>query len=162
TLRVVPFPFTSADRGASIEIYHTSHFTYETNSPIRTMVARTIKGESYLLAAYTCTPLVKLRVSDLQAGAKVTGETLAELGRDSSSLGMIPYRQNGHDYLLVANTLHGVMKLSADDLGQYPPVDENGGDEEQIPVQRIKWLKGVLQMDGYDTNRAVMLFDGRE
>ncbi|MEO8096663.1 MAG: hypothetical protein ABI811_03105 [Acidobacteriota bacterium] len=64
TLRVIPFPFSSADRGASIEIFHTSHFAYETNAPVRTMVPYTSGGERFLLAAYTCTPLVKLRMSD--------------------------------------------------------------------------------------------------
>jgi len=59
TLRVIPFPFSSVDRGASVEIYHTSHFTYETNAPVRTMVPYTYGGEQFLLAAYTCTPLVK-------------------------------------------------------------------------------------------------------
>jgi hypothetical protein len=31
-----------------------------------------------LLAAYTCTPLVQFPISDLKAGAKLKGKTLAE------------------------------------------------------------------------------------
>ncbi len=160
TLRVVPFPFAKADRGASVEIYHTSHFTYETNSPVRTMVPYTYKGERYLLAAYTCTPLVKLRVSDLKDGARITGETLAELGRHSSPVDMIQYTRNGQDYLLVANTLNGVMRLSLDGFDTFEAVDETGGDESQIPTQRLG-LRGVAQMDAYDESRAVMLFDSK-
>src|SRR5262249_36172088 len=34
-LRAIPFPFTDADKGTSIEIYHASHARVETNSPIR-------------------------------------------------------------------------------------------------------------------------------
>jgi hypothetical protein len=160
TLRVIPFPFGKADRGASIEIYHTSHFTYETNAPVRTMVPYTHGGERFLLAAYTCTPLVKLRVSDLKDGTHLTGETLAELGRHSSPVDMFQYTRAGQDYLLVANTLNGVMRLSLAGFDTFEAVDETGGDEAQIPIQRMG-LRGVVQMDLYDETRALMLFDSR-
>jgi hypothetical protein len=161
TLRVMPFPFVKADRGASIEIYHTSHFTYETNAPVRTMVPYTHNGERFLLAAYTCTPLVKLRMSDLKDGAHITGETLAELGRHSSPLDMIQYTRGGQDYLLVANTLNGVMRLSLGGFEKFEAVDETGGDASQVPMQRIG-LKGVAQLDTYDETRALMLLDARD
>jgi hypothetical protein len=159
TLRVVPYPFAKADRGASVEIYHTSHFIYETDSPVRTMVPYTHGGERYLLAAYTCTPLVKLRMSDLKDGAYVRGETLAELGRHSSPLDMILYQSRGQDFLLVANTLHGVVRLSLNGFDGFEAVNDEGGDDAQIPSQRINSLRGVVQMDTYDETRALMMFD---
>src|SRR5262249_47969338 len=68
-LIAIPFPFSSEGfDGASIEIYHTAHNAVETKSPIRTFVAYRIDSEPYLLAAYTCTPLVKVPVADLKAG----------------------------------------------------------------------------------------------
>ncbi|MEO5922365.1 MAG: hypothetical protein ABIR70_00915 [Bryobacteraceae bacterium] len=157
TLRVVPFPFTKADRGASISIYHTSHFTYETNAPVRTMVPYTHNGEQFLLAAYTCTPLVRLRLSDLKDGTQITGETLAELGRHSSPTDMIQYTRNGQDYLLVSNTLNGVLRLSLAGFDTFEAVDETGGNDAQVPIQRMG-LKGVAQLDIYDDTRALMLF----
>jgi hypothetical protein len=159
TLRVVPYPFSKADRGASIEIYHTSQFTYETNSPVRTMVPYTRGGERYLLAAYTCTPLVKLRMADLKDGAHIRGKTLAELGRHSSPIDMILYRSRGQDYLLVANTLHGVIRLSLNGFDDFEAVNEEGGDDAQIPSERIRGLRGVVQLDAYDETRALMMFD---
>jgi hypothetical protein len=159
TLRVVPYPFTKADKGTSVEIYHTSHFTYETSSPVRTMVPYTHNGTQYLLAAYTCTPLVKLRLGDLKDGAHIQGETLVELGRHSSPLDMIHYQKQGQDYLLVANTSRGVLKLTLEDLDQYEPVNPEGGDSSQIPMKRIVGLKGVVQLDSYDATRALMLID---
>jgi hypothetical protein len=159
TLRLVPYPFSKADHGASIEIYHTSHFAYETASPVRSMVPYTSGGEKYLLAVYTCTPLVRLKMSDLTDGAHVIGDSLAELGRHSSPLDMILYSQKGEDYLLVANTLHGVMKLPLRDIAKYEAVTEDGGDSAQIPLERIKHLKGAVQMDGFDATRAVMLIE---
>jgi len=41
-------------------------------------------------------------------------------------------------------------------------VNESGGDERQIPIQRVPSLKGVVRLDGYDATRAVMLFDLRD
>ncbi len=60
-LIAIPFPFSSEGfDGARIEIYHGAHGQFETKSPIRTFVAYQIQNEPYLLAAYTCTPLVKV------------------------------------------------------------------------------------------------------
>jgi hypothetical protein len=163
TLRVIPFPFQAdpGNKGAAVEIYHTSHFAYETNAPVRTMVPYTSGGERFLLAAYTCTPLVKLRMSDLKDGAHITGETLAELGRHSSPVDMILYQRGGQDFLLVANTLHGVLRLSLTGFADFSAVNEDGGDDAQIPTQKMG-LRGVVQMDAYDATRALMLFDAKD
>ena len=106
-------------------------------------------------------PLVRLKMSDLTDGAHVIGDSLAELGRHSSPLDMILYSQKGEDFLLVANTLHGVMKLPLRDIAKYEAVTEDGGDSGQIPLERIKHLKGAVQMDGFDATRAVMLIEER-
>lgn len=159
TLRVVPYPFAKADRGASIEIYHTSHFAYETNSPVRTMVPYSHGGEQFLLAAYTCTPLVKLRLADLQDGAHITGDTLAELGRHNSPIDMIQYQRGGQDFLLVANTSNGVQRLSLSGFDTFEAVNQDGGDDTQIPIQRVAGLKSVVQLDAYDETRALAMFD---
>ena len=45
----------------------------ETKAPVRTFVAYDIGGETNLLAAYTCTPLVKFPVSQLKVGEKIKG-----------------------------------------------------------------------------------------
>ena len=50
-----------------------------------------------MLAAYTCTPLVKLPVSELKAGAHVKGTTIAELGNRNRPLDMIVYQKDGKD-----------------------------------------------------------------
>src|SRR5712692_6202637 len=39
-LRAIPFPFSQAEKGTSIEIFHGSHGRFETNAPIRTFVPR--------------------------------------------------------------------------------------------------------------------------
>ena len=86
-LRAIDFPFTDADPGASVEIFHGAHGKLETRSPVRTFVPLSIGGEPHVVAAYTCTPLVKFPVSSLKSGEKVQGVTVAELGnRDSLNL----------------------------------------------------------------------------
>ena len=77
TLRVIPFPFKEADKGTGIEIFHGNHNALETRSPIRTFVAYKIGKEENIISAYTCTPLVKIPVSELKPGAKLKGTTIA-------------------------------------------------------------------------------------
>src|SRR6202008_2894666 len=68
-LRAVPYPFRSADAGASVEIFHGSHGRFETNSPVRTFVPYKIKGEPQLLAADPLPPLVRFPRSAPHPGA---------------------------------------------------------------------------------------------
>src|SRR5262249_29873474 len=110
TLRAIPFPFSEVDNGANIQIWHGAHGKFETGSPIQAFVPYDIKGEAHILAAYTCTPLVKLPVADLKAGEKVKGTTIAELGNRNKPLDMIVYQKDGKDYILMANSSRGVMK----------------------------------------------------
>jgi len=158
-LRVIPFPFHGpAAQGTSVEIFHTSHGEFETNSPVRTFVPYTIAGRDYILAAYTCTPLVKIPVSDLLPGAKVTGETIAELGAHNRPLDMIAYRKDGHDYLLMANSARGVMRYTVDTLGALEPLWSPTG-ITNIPHQRMGEWKQVHQLKKVDENTALILAD---
>ena len=92
-LRSIAYPFAKVDAGTSVEIYHGNHGRYETNSPVRTFVSYTIDGKPSLLAAYTCTPLVKFQLSELKPGNKVMGTTIAELGNMNRPLDMIVYKK---------------------------------------------------------------------
>jgi len=160
-LRVIPFPFRKVDEGASIEIYHGSHGDYETQAPVRTFFPWTIGKKPYIVAAYTCTPLVLIPVSQLKAGAKVTGTTIAELGMGNRPLDMVPYRKDNHDYILIANSYRGVLRLAADNLDQYAAITE----PEQIagvPFKRIANLKGVRRLATLDDANALVLMDKRD
>ncbi len=158
SLRSIPFPFQQAGKGASIEIYHGSHGRFETNAPVRTFVAYSVKNEPYIMAAYTCTPLVKIPVSELKAGAKVKGSTIAELGNHNRPLDMIVYNKGGRDYFLMANSSRGVMKLAADGLDGYKPILAQT-EVTGVPYETIAGLKGVQQLDKLDDANALMLID---
>jgi len=156
-MRSIPFPFHDAAKGASIEIFHGSHKRYETNSPIRTFVPYTIGKEQFILAAYTCTPLVKIPVSELKPGNKVKGTTIAELGMMNRPLDMVTYRKDGHDFLLMANSARGVMKMSTEHLETYPAITTPVPVTAGVPYETIKDLTGVQHLEKFDDSKALIL-----
>jgi len=159
TLRSIPFPFSAADKGTGVEIFHGAHGKLETKSPVRTFVAYDIKGEDHLLAAYTCTPLVKFPVSQLKPGERVRGTTVAELGNRNNPLDMIVYQKDGKNFILMANSSRGVMKISTENIDKVEGITKpipNGG-KAGLPYETIADLKGVVQLDKLDNEHALVL-----
>jgi hypothetical protein len=155
-LRSIPFPFQTADAGTAVEIYHGQHGRFETNSPVRTFVPYDIEKQKHILAAYTCTPLVKFPVSQLKPGVKIQGTTIAELGNRNRPLDMVVYIKGGKEFLLMNNSSRGVMKMSTENLQAYQGIvtrTEMAG----LPYETIASLKGVEQLDLYDEANALML-----
>jgi hypothetical protein len=157
TLRVIPFPFKDADKGTSVEIFHASHNKIETQAPIRTFVLYKSGREENLMAGYTCTPLVKIPTSELKAGTKVKGVTIAELGYGNAPLDMIVYTKDGKDYLLVTNTSRGVMKVPTAEFGTAPGLTTAVKGTAGIKYDTIAELKGVVQLDKLDNERGIIL-----
>lgn len=158
-LKVVPFPFAgAADKGTGVEMYHGSHARFETNSPIRTFVPYTIGNQQFILAAYTCTPLVKIPVSQLKDGSKVTGTTIAEMGAGNQPLDMVPYKKNGHEYILMANTTHGVTKLDVAHLDTYKPITAPT-DVTGVPFESLSDWTNVKHLQAYD-DKSVLVLSG--
>ncbi|HEX3726142.1 MAG TPA: hypothetical protein VHV08_07860 [Pirellulales bacterium] len=158
-LRVVPFPFGSTSDGASVEIWHTAHGKFETRSPVRTFAVFDVGGQPNVLAAYTCTPLVKFPLSDLKPGGKVKGTTVAELGNMNKPLDMIVYKKGGKDYLLLANNARGVMKIEVENVDKTNGLTDHvkGGGKAGLPYETVKDLKGVIQLDKLDKDHALLL-----
>jgi hypothetical protein len=161
TLRVIPYPFAAgavAPVGTGIEIFHTAHGAYETNAPVRTFVPYQVNGKAYILAAYTCTPLVKIPVSALKAGSQVTGATIAEMGPGNSPLDMIAYRKNGHDYVLIANSARGVVRLEIDHLDDAPEIVSHNPNTN-LPHKRFPEWTRVHQLKKVDESTGLILTD---
>jgi len=162
SLRSIPYPFKEAAQGSTVQIWHASHGKYETQAPVRTFVPYTISGKEYILAAYTCTPLVKIPVTDLTPGAKVKGTTIADLGSGSQPLDMVPYKKDGHEFILVANSSRGVMKLKADNLDSYPVIDSPTvpnppSNIAGVPYDTLSDLQGVQHVTRLDDKDALLL-----
>ncbi len=156
TLRSIPFPFSAAGKGTGIEIYHGSHGRLETAAPVRTFVPYEIDHQKQILAAYTCTPLVRIPVSELKPGAKVHGTTIAELGAGNRPLDMIVYEKAGRHFILMANSARGVMKLPADNLETYKPITAQT-EPTGVPYETIANLKGVQHLNRFDESSALIL-----
>jgi hypothetical protein len=108
TLRRIAYPFTGAASETQLEIYHVAHGRYETRAPIRTMQFATIDGVDTLVAAYACSPLVTIPVSELQHGAKVRGKTIGDMG-NGQPISMVAYRDGEEDKLFITNLGRGPM-----------------------------------------------------
>jgi hypothetical protein len=160
-LRSIPVPFQKTDRAATLQIWHTSHGRYETQSPVRTFVPYTMNGQEYILAAYTCTPLVKIPVSDLKAGSKVKGVTITDLGAGNQPIDMVPYKKDGHDFILIANTTFGVVKVKADSIETYKGMDSptKVSGSAGMPYDKTEY-KNVKQLAQLDNANAVILSGG--
>ena len=160
TFRSIPFPFTNTQDQASLEIYHAAHAKYETMAPIKTFTITEIKGKKYLLASYTCTPLVLFPMDELKAGHHVKGRTVAEMGSGNQPLDIVTLKKGDESFVIMANSNRPVFKVRHKNLEAYQgslttPVVENfataGVDFVSLP------LTNVVQLDKLDDSRMILL-----
>jgi hypothetical protein len=124
---------------------------------VRTFVPYEIQKESHLLAAYTCTPLVKFPVKDLKPGSKLVGTTIAELGNRNRPLDMIVYKKDGAEFLLMSNSSRGVMKMSTKGIEGQSAITAPVADTQGLPYETLADWKGVEQLDKLDDGNALVL-----
>ena len=129
-LRSFAYPFVAADPGTSVEIFHGNHGQLETRAPVYTFIPYTIDSKPYVIASYTCTPLVKFPIDSLK-GSKVVGTTIAELGAGNRPLDMILYKKDGKEFLLMSNNSRGVMKIPTADFATAPAITAQGDDRDR-------------------------------
>jgi hypothetical protein len=152
-LRRIPFPFNDAVTGSSLEIFHVSHGKWETAAPIRTFVP--YDGGTSILASYTCTPVVHFPLADLQDGAKAVGRTVAELGAVNQPLDMVSFTRDGQEYLLVANSAHGLVKIACRDIDGQSPLTEP---KQPVGVPReTKELQGIRRLASLGDSHVLVL-----
>jgi len=160
TFRKISFPFSTKQEQSSLEIFHAAHGRYETNSPIRTFTTASINGKKYLVASYTCTPLVLFPLDELQPGKHVKGRTVAEFGAGNSPIDMVTLTKDGNDYLFMANTNRPVMRIEYKNIADY-----EGSLTEPIKVKYgtagVNYVSlptvNVLQMDKLDDTQIIFL-----
>lgn len=166
-LRRIPYPFNDSVAYASTEIYHTVHDQNETRAPIRTQtIIDTGDTDPFLLAAYTCTPLVTLPLGEFQDGAHVMGKTIAELGYGNTPIDVIQFSQQMEDgseqaMVLLTHTDYSAMVLSVDQIMERNAAN---GLTEVVGLGVIEGiepfitpLSGVLQVSDLDTKHLLML-----
>ena len=160
TFRKITFPFTDKQEQSSLEIYHAAHGRFETNAPIRTFTTAELNGKKYLVASYTCTPLVLFPMDELKPGTHVKGRTVAEFGAGNSPLDMVTVKKGNNSYLIMSNSNRPVMRV------QYKNIESYAGSLTQ-PIQESFATAGVefvtlpvvnvLQMDKLDDSQVLVL-----
>jgi hypothetical protein len=157
TFKSIPYPFTDKQDEATLEIYHAAHGRYETSSPIRTFTTAVIEGKKYIVASYTCTPLVLFPMDELKPGMHVKGRTVAEMGSGNTPIDMITLQKDGQPFLMMANTKYPVAKVDYKNMAAFAgtltePVKGTGG-----VAFTATPMTNVLQMDKLDDQQVVML-----
>jgi hypothetical protein len=137
----------------------------ETRAPVRAMSFAKLDGKPYLVAAYTCTPLVLIPLEALQDGAQVRGKTVAELGYGNTPADMISYtmKVNGktEEYMMLVNfnRVSNVIPVSELEAANARP-----GIEKVVPFGQIAGLDvrqaplaGALRIDNLDDQSFVLV-----
>lgn len=153
-----PFPFAKNTIVTNVEIYHAAHGRVE-DPAIRTFVPMNLGGKPSLLAGFTCTPLVNFPLADLGGDEKVRGKTIAELGNRNRPIDMFVYEKDGAAFLLLSNTVRGVMKVSTDGIDDVAGLTEkvSGGGTAGQSLQTIESLVDVSQMDKLSETQGIAL-----
>lgn len=165
TLRRIRYPFADSESVTSVEIFHGGHNLVETRAPVRAMSFANLGGQPYLVAAYTCTPLVLIPLSELKDHAHIRGKTVAELGYGNTPADMISYSvtANGKttDLLMLVNfnRVSNIIPVS-----ELESANERPGIEKQVPFGQIAGLNvmqaplaGVLRIENLDDQSFVMI-----
>ncbi len=161
SVQAFEFPFRDSGTLSNLEIYHAAHGRAEDYAAIRAFIPININGKPSLLAGFTCTPLVQFSLDSLQTGAKVRGNTIAELGNRNRPLDMIVYEKDEHTYLLVTNSARGVMKIDTADVADQSELTQpvRDGGTAGLPFEKVESLRNVAQLAKLDNQRGVALLD---
>lgn len=157
SFKSIPYPFTAKQDESTLEIYHGAHGKYETTAPIRTFTTAVINGKKYLIASYTCTPLVLFAMDELQPGKHVKGRTVAEMGAGNSPLDMVTLKGNNNQVLVMTNSRHPLAKVDYKNIASFEgtlaePVKGTAG-----VAFTATPMKNVLQMDKLDETQVVLM-----
>ena len=157
SFKSIPYPFTAKQDESTLEIYHGAHGKYETTAPIRTFTTAVINGKKYLVASYTCTPLVLFAMDELKPGQHVKGRTVAEMGAGNSPLDMVTLKRNNDEVLVMTNSRHPLAKVDYKNIASFEgtltePVNGTAG----VGFTATP-MKNVLQMDKLDDSQVILV-----
>ncbi len=122
SLRMIDYPFKRGSQSTTtVEIFHTVHNQQETRSPIQTLDIIDLNGKDYILAVYTCTPMVLFPLSEVKDGAHLVGKVIAELGYGNAPIDVKTFsaqdpQGNMQDVALVINKARGPMLFNFNDI----------------------------------------------
>ena len=105
----------------------------------------------------------------LRTGFELNGFSVLEAGtgtdaiRDATlqPIDMVIYKKDGQDYLLLANTRHGVMKIPTSSFATAQPITARVGGTAGT-FERIASMTGVEQLDLLDGQRTIVIALGAD
>lgn len=158
TFRRFSFPFGKGMESTSLEIYHVSHRQSETRSPVTSFTVQQINGRKFVVAGYTCTPIVAFDVADLVPGKHVVGRTVAELGAGNTPTDLVPFTRDGKNVIMVVNNRRPLMRIDASDVatGKALTTPEVTG----IARTPLSEPSGITQMAELDASYVVVVQRG--
>lgn len=160
SFRSIPFPFTNKEEFATLEVYHAAHGRYETYAPIKSFTVTKVKNKEYLLASYTCTPLVLFPIGELEGGKHLKGRTIAEMGAGNSPLDIVTIEKGNDVTFYMSNTNRPVMRFDLSDINKFEgsltePVEEFGT-AAGLNYDNLPFVN-VQQMDDLDEEKMLLL-----
>ncbi len=161
---------------ASAVTYHVSHGKWETKAPMSVLLPHEEAGKTYVVGAFSCTPVVKYPVDDLAPGAKVKGISVVELGSGNRPIDMISYARDGKPRILM-NTFrfhherapfgpspYWAAVMDASVLSENQAVNEKalrrlaGGSKPATDkIRMVEEFHGVVQLDRLNAREALVL-----
>ena len=174
----IPLPLThgtSADI-YSAETYHVAHRKWETKAPIQSFVPYSNKGKNYIVGAFTCTPIAKFPLDELQSGSKVKGTSVVELGTGNRPLDMLTYESDGKEWLLTntfrvhwKKSMYGPSKwwgvrvnmdyLDAEDINEEAARRDVKQKTGPDGIEIVDQLSGAVHIDKLQKKEIVVLRD---
>ena len=154
-LRRYSYPFTNQSKATKLEIYHTSHDRYETNSPIETFLPFTVNGQQQVLAGYGCAPIAMFSLNDIRTKEQLRGVTIAELGGGNRPVDMIMHKKN----LYISNSDRTLMRMTPDDINNAKSLTTRA--PEAYAATGVEYLSiasvGVTQLANFSDTHFVLI-----
>ncbi|MBP85474.1 MAG: hypothetical protein CMJ64_01965 [Planctomycetaceae bacterium] len=175
-----PLEHEAKGNSFSAETYHVSHGKWETKAPMSVVIPFKENGKTYVVGAYSCTPIVKYPIDSLKPGAQVKGESVLELGSGNTAIDMFIYTKDGKPYVL-ANTFrfhharkpfgpspYWTVKFEQGILAEDANVNEKalrrlkGYEPATERVAMVEAYHGVRQMDKLGDSNALVMREGSD
>ncbi len=159
----------------SAETYHVQHRRWETKAPMSVLLPIQEDGQTYVVGAFSCTPVVKYPIDSLKPGAKVKGTSVLELGSGNRPIDMFNYVKDGKPFVLT-NTFrfhherrpfgpspYWTVKFEQGILSEKDAVNEKALQRlvnwkpATDRVEVVQSFHGVMHMDKLNEDSAVVL-----
>ncbi|MBI2805793.1 MAG: hypothetical protein HYX68_12510 [Planctomycetes bacterium] len=166
----------------STETFHTGHNAVETKAPLRTIMSYEDAGKRFVIGSFTCTPIVRYPLTDVQPGAQLKGSSVVELGHGNAPREMFVYEKDGKKYILMGclrmarfhktnpvgpspywackvdhDLLKETTKVNKNALWRFNPRTGKASKSETDRATIAQEFFGVQYMDRLDSARALTI-----